>query len=364
MLSSLASAYTAPRPPTAGLVADPRGLRRLDLAEGAFPPSPAVRRALRAVGRSALAELPDREARDLRRTIAAFLGVTSENVAVFSGADEIIDIIPRTYLDPGDVAVVVVPTFGRLIRTSEKVGARVELYALQPDRGFALGPGEAAGISEDVVRTGARIVWLCSPGNPTGGVIPLDAVESLAGRFPDVKFIVDEAYQEYVSLDPRQSSVSLIAKHENLIVLRTFSKAFGLAGVRIGYAVASERTCVELETLRIAFSTSVVGHELAMAALSDLGHTAGLAARVGKERKRLERVLDANTALAYVRGSSSNILMVRHLREDLHALLMRRGIASLDLRGTPGLGRAAYVRISIGRRGDNQLLRHIVRTLR
>ncbi len=363
MLSLVASSYASAQPRMTGPGVDVSGLRRLDLAEGAFSPSPAVMRALRAVRRSALSELPDREAKRLRRAIATFLGVTHENVAVFSGTDEIIDVIPRTYLDPGDVAVAVVPTFGRLIRTSEKVGARVKFHALREDRGFTLGLDDVAGISEDVVRAGARIVWLCSPGNPTGRVIATDLVELLAGQFPDVKFIVDEAYQEYVSLDPRRSSVSLIAKYENVIVLRTFSKAFGLAGVRIGYAVAAERTCAELATLRIAFSTSVVGQELAVAALSDLEYTERLVARVGKERRRLERVLDAKAALVYVRGSVSNIILVRHQHEDLHAVLARHSIASLDLRGNPGLEHANFVRLSIGRPNDNRFLRDVVRTI-
>lgn len=363
ILSLIATSYEGARPRSIRPGSDAKGLRRLDLAEGAFPPSPAVMRALRAVRRSALSELPDREAKRLRRAIATLFGVTHENVAVFSGTDEIIDIIPRTYLDPGDVALTVVPTFGRLIRTSEKVGARVQLHALREDCGFTLGPDDVAGIAEDIVRTGARIVWLCSPNNPTGIVVAPQVVGLLAGQFPDVMFIVDEAYQEYVSLDPRRSCVSLVAKHENVIVMRTFSKAFGLAGIRIGYAVAAEQTCAELETLRIAFSTSVVGQEMAVAALSDLEYTKGLVARVGKERKRLERVLDANTALAFVRGSVSNILLVRHRYADLHAILARHGIASLDLRGSPGLGRANHVRVSIGRPDDNRLLRDVIRML-
>ena len=363
MLSFIATSYAGAQPRVTGPGNDFTGLRRLDLAEGAFPPSPAVLRALLSVRRSALSELPDREAKRLRGAIANFLGVTLENVAVFSGTDEIIDLIPRTYLNLGDVALAVVPTFGRLVRTSEKVGARVALHALREDRDFTLGPDEAAGIAEDVVRAGARIVWLCSPGNPTGRVIATEVVGLLAGQLPDVKFIVDEAYQEYESLDPRRSSVSLIAKYANVIVLRTFSKAFGLAGVRIGYAVAAEQTCAEIATLRIAFSTSRVGQELAVAALGDLGYTQRLVASVGTERQRLERVLDANGALAYVGGSVSNILLVRHRHADLHAILARHGIASLDLQGSPGLAGANYVRISIGRQDDNRHLRHVIRSL-
>lgn len=361
--SRAAAAYAAGQLLPAGAPVDARGLDRFDLAEGMFPPAPSVRRALARVPWRTLAAHPDREATELRRALARYLDVTSENVLVFSGADDVIDLIPRTYLDPGDAAVVVVPTFGRLVRTSAKVGARTVLYRLQERRGFALDDREATRLIARVQRAGAKLLWLCSPNNPTGLVVPLGVIDRIARACPGTMVAVDEAYQEFHSLDPRDSAAALVGQAPNIIVLRTFSKAFGLAGARVGYAVASEGACADLGVLRVAFGASAVSQRLALAALGDLEHVRRIVRHVRSQRRSVEGTLRANANLAFVAGSTTNLLLVKHRSADVASALLAQRILALDLGGSPGLERGAYVRISVGTAAANQRLRAALRDI-
>lgn len=362
-MSTAASAYARHRLGWTRAIPDLGGRDRFDLAEGLYPPPASIARVLRHFPTTAIAMLPDREALDLRRALATYLDVTPANVIVSSGADEVIDLIPRTYLDQGDAAVVVVPTFERLVRTNEKVGAAVKLFRLPERQSFTFVAGDVERLCGTIERASARVLWLCSPNNPTGVVVDLRTIATIARQSPTTVVVVDEAYQEYASLDPRQSAVSLIARYPNVIVLRTFSKALSLAGARIGYAVASEEACAALRTLQIAFSTSAIAQSLALATLQDLDATRRLATYVHEERARLESTLRGNANLSFIGGSRTNFVFARHRSRDLAADLREHDIRVLEWRGSPGVERVPYARISISTQAANVRLRTALATL-
>lgn len=338
MLSKNAREFFARRMRTDVRAPRKDGRLRFDLAEGLFTRPGAV-----------LSMLPDRRAVRLKRSLADFLRLRPENIAVAAGADEIIEMIPRMYLDQDDRAIVVGPTFGRLLSSNVKSGARPVTYRLRPESDFDLTSADAERITVRRKNTGAKIIWLCSPNNPTGKVIPLPVIGKIAEENPKTLVMIDEAYQEYHSLQADESAASLIARHDNIIVLRTFSKAFCLAGARIGYAVACERLAGQMEGFRTMYAPSSPAQEAALEALSPSGLSAlkKLKVKIERERHELYAFLRKRPRIKAVPGSRANFIFLRHDKKDIFRELHKNGVLVSDWRNSPGVEKLGYVRLSI-----------------
>jgi histidinol-phosphate aminotransferase len=227
------------------------------------PPVPAVPQVPLAQSFATLQEYPDGTYAELRAAAAAYCGVDPEQVVPGAGADELILLCARTFLAPGRVAVVVEPTYALYRIATELAGAEVR----------------------DEPR-GAALIWVCNPNNPTGELRAFENVAALARESPDAAVVVDEAYFEYAGV----TCVPLLADLPNVIVLRTLSKAFGLASLRVGYAVAAPAVAAELERRRPPASISAPAARIAAAALREprLDVEATLA-----ERERVREALAA-----------------------------------------------------------------------
>ena len=199
--------------PSSEEVAARHGLRpeRILRFDQNTPPVPGVPQAPLAESFARLQEYPDGTYAELREAAAAYCGVTAEQVVAGAGADELILLCARTFLEPGRVAAVSEPTYALYRIATELAGASV-----------VDGP-EAA------------LVWVCNPNNPTGELVEAAAIAELARSHPGAAVVVDEAYFEYAGV----TCVPLLEELPNVIVLRTLSKAFGLASLRVGYAVAA-----------------------------------------------------------------------------------------------------------------------------
>lgn len=206
---------------------------------------------------------PDGYATDLRMKLAAHLEVMPEELILGNGSDEIIQIISRSLLSPETNSVMAAPTFPQYKHNGIIEGCEIREIPLI-DGAHDL-DGMAQAIDEKT-----SIVWLCSPNNPTGIYINEEDLKGFIARVPDdVLIVLDEAYFEYVTADDFHDSLKLLKDHKNVIILRTFSKIYGLASFRVGYGIAHKDTIAALEPAREPFNVNTLAQAAAIAALED-----------------------------------------------------------------------------------------------
>jgi histidinol-phosphate aminotransferase len=316
---------------------------RLSANENPLGPSPAVVAAI--VGEAARAHLyPDGGATALREALAGRLGVAADQIVIGNGADELLALIAWAALDPGDEVVVPEPSFEPYTTVVELAGALVR-------------PSPLHGYETDLDDVGRRVtartkaVVLCSPHNPATTIIrrgPLGAFLAALGDDPPL-VVLDEAYADFCDDPDYPDGVALLARHPRLIVLRTFSKIAGLAGLRVGYAVGSAETADRLNRVRAPYNVNRLGQAAALAALADEEHRRRTRALVLAERAFL-------TAELRRRGhtcppSQANFLLV-HV-PDAPAAVERLLRAGILVRDGAAVGFPGHLRISIGTRDAN-----------
>jgi histidinol-phosphate aminotransferase len=336
----------------------PSDILRFDLNTSPLP-SPDLAAALAGPFDPPLNEYPDSMYIDVAEAAAAYVGVDPSQILVGAGADEVLDIIAKTFLPAGGRAVVPIPTYSMYGVLSTQRGATLDAVLRRPaDQGF--------GIDLDRMLprlAGANLVWLCAPNNPTGAPEPiavieqvLDAAAALGGQAPMV--IVDEAYAEFSP----ETSISLIDRYPGLVVVRTVSKAFALAGMRVGYGVAQRPTIERLERLRPPGSVSTVSAAVAAVALRNPGQGRRNAADLGRERDWLAARLADLGLPAY--PSITNFLLVSigtvDAAEDLTEVLLRAGIVTRTF--GPANPLRGHLRLTVRTRAEDERLLDVLRT--
>jgi histidinol-phosphate aminotransferase len=276
---------------------DPETIVRFDLNTSPTPPALAGR--LLAAGRfeSPLSEYPPTDYRVLIEAAAARYGVTPPEILAGAGADEILDIVAKVCIPAGGRAVIPTPSYAMYrVLTEQRGAAVVAVPRLGADAGWAM--DGAAVRQAAAAENGADVVWLCSPNNPTGLPEPHGAIEALlAGLAEDAArngrsapvVVLDEAYAEFVGT----SLLGLRETYPNLVVVRTASKAYALAGLRVGFAIARPELIARLNPFRPPGSISTVSVTLVTAALRDDSILDDNLERVATERDRLTGALRA-----------------------------------------------------------------------
>lgn len=343
---------------------DKSGKIRLDLAEGFFEPPLGLVSKLGEIGPNEISSLPDMNCSNLKSTIGEFLAILPENISVFSGSDEAIEIIPRIYLNEKEISLCLVPTFSRMISSPRKVGAKVELFPLKRVEGYRVSAKSFSQLSMYIDKLKPKILWICSPNNPTGVIVDLKLIKKLLSMFPKTLFVVNEVYQEFYSLNHNKSAVSLIKSRRNLLVIRSFSKAFGLAGVRVGYVVAHRSRASEIERFRTKYNISTLSQILAIEALKDPKYVANLVKIVELERERVLDYLSSTCPnIKFITGSATNLILMKHKSKDLFLELYKRGAVASDWRKAEGISGEGFVRITIGQREHNDKIIEIMKEI-
>ncbi len=294
---------------------------------------------------------PDPQPASLRGRLAEIYGVRAEQVLVGRGSDEAIDLLVRALCRPGQDAVVVAPpVFGMYAVSARLQGAPlVEVPLRDGPEGFSM---DLEAMANAAIARGAKLVFACSPANPTGQAVPAAELLALARRLAGrALLVVDEAYGEY-SDEP--SLAAEIDRQPNLAVLRTLSKAHALAAARIGCLLAAPELVAVLRNCQAPYPLPSPCVQLALAGLSDeaLTLTRERIALVRSERERLAAALAVAPGLRRVYPSMGNYLLVRF--DDAEAAfrrLLAAGVVVRDMRASPQLGDA--LRISIGLPAEN-----------
>lgn len=211
-----------------------------------------------------LAIYPDGNATKLKEVLANKLKVHIDQVLPSSGSDEMIDMIAKTYLNNGDEVIMADITFPRYIQTTEMMGGTPVIVPLKK---FTF---DLNGILSKVTNK-TKVIWICNPNNPTGTMITESEFIDFLDKVPsNILVISDEAYREYVTReDYPHNSIELLKKYSNLLVMRTLSKAYGLAGVRVAYTVGSKEIIETINKVRGPFNVNTLAQVAAIAALED-----------------------------------------------------------------------------------------------
>jgi histidinol-phosphate aminotransferase len=295
---------------TAAEVASSRGLSVAEVIrfDANVPPLPGVPPVPLGESFAALNEYPEGTYRELREAAAAYAGVEPSEIVIGAGADDLIGLVARTFLGPGRTAAVQLPTYPLYAIASGIEGAEVVDAPLEPD----------------AVR-GADVVWVCNPANPTGELVEPEAIAALARALPDAIVAVDEAYFEYGG----RTVVPFVRELPNLIAIRSLSKAFGFAALRVGYLVAASGVAAELDRRRAPAPVAAPAARIAAAALRNP------VLDVESEVAERERVRDALLAAGFdCPRSHANFVYVPV--EDGRALAERLEAQGLVVRRYPG----------------------------
>ncbi len=304
------------------------------------PPGPvldAIRSALDQINR-----YPDPKYRRLRSALSDHTGYSTDNIALGNGSTEILDAVCKVFLEPFDRIVMVCPSYTMYALLGMLRDASVEFVATRPP-GYRVDARFLLDRAED-----AKVIFLCSPNNPTGTSLDPRCVRRiLKGASGTV--VIDEAYAEFSG----SSVMGMVDRNPNLIVTRSMSKSFCLAGLRIGYAVAEEKVVESLEKAKLPFSISSLSEVAAVASLGEAGHYVAMRNRIIEERKRLYEAL---SGLGGVEPclSDANFLMVR-VDADVPAIadrLAAMGILVRDLGGLAGLD-GQHIRVTVGTSQDS-----------
>ena len=318
---------------------DPDDLIKLSSNENPHGPSPAAVEAIHDhAGR--VNEYPKSSHTDLAAKVAERWGVDPEQVWVSPGADGSIDYLSRAALEPGDATLVPEPGFAYYAMSSRYHHGEVETYALDPADGFAQD-------AETVLSTygGERIVYVTSPHNPSGSTMPLDEVEAIAdATAPETLVVVDEAYGEFSDVD---SAIPLVDGRDDVAVLRTFSKAYGLAGLRIGYSVVPEAWGEAYARVNTPFAANELACRAALAALDDEEHVETTIETSRWAREHIAAELDAPT----VDSAGNFVLAAVGDGERVAEAAQERGVI---IRDCTSFGLPEHVRISTGTREETR----------
>jgi len=315
-----------------------------------------VEEILRGLFDPTLNEYPDSAYAGLTNAAAAYAGAAPTEIVVGAGADELIDLVAKAFLPAGGTSVIPSPTYAMYgVLSSQRAARLVSVPRLGPDRGFAL---DLEALLPRLAE--ANVVWLCAPNNPTGAPEPLSTIArvleatAVTARPPVV--VVDEAYAEFST----ETAVPLRDRYPNLVVLRTLSKAFALAGVRVGYAIAARQVIERLERVRPPGSISTVSATLGAAALSNPDVARRNARRLQEEAAWFARRLEEAGWPPY--PSVTNFLLVRvgthEAAEAAADRLLRHGIVPRTF--GPANPLRGHLRLTVRTRPENERLLSVI----
>ncbi len=319
---------------------------RLDKGELPYPPSRHVIEAIASAART-LNRYPDILGGELRGALAKYTKAKPEQIIIGNGSDDLIELIVKTFVQPGEEVLLPVPTFFVYCHSTELINARPVFVQRTADFGLDM---EAL---LQKVRPQTKVLFIANPNNPTANLVARETIIQILDRL-DCIVVVDECYYEIC----QETVADLVDKYPHLIVLRSFSKSFGLAGLRVGYAIANEVIVDYLYRAAQLFPVSKLALVGAIAALEEISYVEANLAQIRRERGKLAKALQQLGFIVY--PSATNFLFVRTeplgiTSKDLVAALQGKNIFVADFGGKPGLDEY-YFRTAVGTRTENQRL--------
>lgn len=307
---------------------------------------------------------PDSDSTELRQALARVHGVDARQIVVANGSTELIHLVPRLLEElpgmNGRRGLIVAPAFSEYGKALAKAGMEVHYLKLRADNGFRLCPDEL----EQALSGAFDVMFLCNPGNPTGTLIPPSVVEEVIElcRAAGTLLVLDEAFMDFCETD---SGKHLVLQSDCGIVLRSMTKFYALPGLRVGYAVASERLALRMESLRGPWSVNTPAQFAGVAALTDTGYVRRTVNYVAGEREFLAQGMTAVGGLQPY-PSVANYLLVTtregNTATELRKELLKRFILIRDCSNFEGLNNR-FFRVAVRTREENIKLLEALRVI-
>ncbi len=293
-----------------------------------------------------LRRYPQEEELLVKRALGKYLSMKPECVTVGNGSDQLIELLASLFLDRGDEAFSVTPTFSMYQHVVSSLGAKYSEVPLKED--FSL---NIKGILATVTSK-TRLLFLCSPNNPTANQFREDDVRAVVEGFPGL-VVLDEAYAEFAEF----SVVPLVDEFENLVVLRTFSKAFGLAGLRLGYAVSNRNLAETLSSkVQLPYPVNSIALKMGLKLLDNVEIMRATAKRMKKERERLTKRLNEISGVTAFDSRANFVLVQTDLGSDeVFQALLNRGIIVRNVGKVLDLGGCLRVTVGLPQMNDKLL---------
>ncbi|QQK79874.1 histidinol-phosphate transaminase [Salicibibacter cibi] len=288
---------------------------------------------------------PDGHARELRLAVADHLQVKEGQLLFGAGSDEVILLLCRAMLTAQTNTVMAAPTFSQYKQNAAVEGAKIVEVPLKD------GVHDLDAMA-DAIDDETRIVWICNPNNPSGTYVSTATFSAFMERVPsDVLVVSDEAYGEYVEADDYPDTLAMLDTYENLLILRTFSKMYGLAGLRVGYAVGAQALISKLEPLRPPFNTTTLAQKAAIAALNDQAFVQDCREKNMREKNKLQTFFREIGCSPYPSETNFLLVDVGVNGDRVFDALLHRGII---VRSGEALGFPNCIRVSIGTEKENE----------
>lgn len=289
---------------------------------------------------------PDNESVELRKTIAKHWNVEPDEVVVGTGSNQLIQMIITVFVGTGEKVVYPWPTFSMYKINTLIAGGAPVAVPLDKERDFLFDTDEFIAA---VKKEKAKVVFLCNPNNPTGYLISLEDIERIAKECNNSIIVVDEAYAEFCS----QSAIPLVKKYENLVVLRTFSKAYLLAGARCGYSVSGPEIANEINKIRPTYNISSLTQLIAQMVFEEQNEMQKMIQYLIDRRGELEAALKKAKDV-YIYPSCANYILIKVPRaEEISKELEKRGILIRSFPNDPML--CDCIRITVGTKEQNDI---------
>lgn len=293
-------------------------------------------------------EYPDTSYLEFRKALSSYCNVSPNNFVITNGADEALDIISKTVIDPGDEVIISQPTYSMFRVVSEIMGGKI--ISVPRKSNFEIDTEEITKRTKK--RT--KVIFLCSPNNPTGNSVSPENLKFLSENCgSEVTIVVDEAYFEFSG----HTVVDLALKHDNIVVIRTFSKAFSMAGARVGYMIAHKDTVRTLNKVRPPNSLSVMSLALAQDALRNTSSMLFNVKTILRQREKCMEIMRQNKGLE-VFPSEANFILFRVLgggSSTLHRNLMKKGYVLRNFSTTSGVKGCLRVTVNKSKINENFL---------
>ena len=323
----------------------PEQIKRFDTNTSPYAPTEWLRKLAAKITNIEVNQYPDTSYTKFRESLSKYTGTSLDSFVVTNGADEALDISAKVFLDAGTRGVISTPSYSFFRIAVELMGGQIVKVSRKND------------FSDDVDKIiesasgNARIIFLCNPNNPTGTIIERDDLRRILEE-SGCAVVVDEAYHEFSG----NTVADLTKNYENLIVVRTFSKAFSMAGVRVGYIIASEDTVIALNKVRPPNSLSTISLSLAELALDNVDLMKMWVREILEEKDRCVSFLSGLNGITPY-PSKTNFVLIRFTEVDVakvYQFLLARGLVVRTFSGEPSLKN--FLRFSIGTKENNNSL--------
>lgn len=322
---------------------------RLSANENPFGTSPKVKEAIINWDFSEAREYPDSNANQLRQVVADFWQIDPDQLLFGCGLDEVIELIARTFIDEGDEVLEPWPTFSEYKLHATIENAKIVDVPVQEDNGQF----DLTGLLQAITQK-TKLLWLCNPNNPTGTYIDPDTLAAFIAKVPEhVLILIDEAYMEFVTAQAQPSAIELLKTCDHLVIMRTFSKIYGLANFRVGYAMIPKALIGKMQSVRLPYNLNGISQTAAMAALGDQSFVKATQQRVAAARTQWESFL-TKTGLKFYASQANFIFFNAPNALKLKDTLLQNGYLVRS-----GL-RPDWLRVTFGTTAQNQAIQAVI----